>query len=472
MFFFIPIRTEKDTQNLPNVTLGLIAVNLIIWIFTNNVVSEQISELTAIHERLIEIEVPYLMDRMHENPNLFRGDSPDAVHQYVMREQIIPKDHAVHEEWRMLIDDFQAISKNTLFHKLGFIPSRFNLWKMFSSLFIHANFMHVFFNMLFLWLVGCNIEEDWKWKKFIGFYLLSGLVACLFHASFFPDSQTPLVGASGAIAGVMGAFMIQHYRTRIRFAYFFWLLIRPYIGTFAVAAGVVLPFWFVLEFFNAQWSSASGTAHWAHVGGFVFGGLFGLGAKYFEARDEETRLVQGGRETLKAEECTEALPGFPDVDPQSLPVAAESVPTLHAILQAQPDHLKARLQLARVSLKLGFHEDALVAYNRVIDLLFQNEQSDQIMELYQELKQRKLLSRMSASNMYQMAVFLESRQLYKGALSLLSSYIKRYPKGPMRPKAIYQSAVILKKKLHNDQLARSAIGFLKREYPDFLAQAG
>lgn len=371
----------------------------------------------------------------------------------------------------MLIDEFQSISTGTLFHEFGFIPARFDFLKMITSLFIHANFMHVFFNMLFLWLVGCNMEEDWKWRKFIAFYLLSGVVACLFHASFFPQSSIPMVGASGAVAGVMGAFMIQHFKTRIRFAYFFWLLIRPFIGTFAVAAGVVLPFWFLLEFFNAHWSSASGTAHWAHVGGFVFGGIFGLGSKYFEARQEETRT--GVQDDPSGQTGGEGgiPPESADIDPESLPVSAESVPTLHAILQADPDHLKARLQLARVSLHLGFRDDAMVAYNRVIDQFIESREQGGLFAVYQELRRGALLAHLSASNMFQMAMFLESRRYYKAALSMFSSYIKRYPKGPMRPRAIYKSAVILKKNLQNDKLARSAIGFLKREYPDFLPQA-
>jgi pentatricopeptide repeat protein len=471
MFFFIPIRTDKETRNLPNFTIGLIAINLIIWIFTNNVITRQMQEMSAIQDRLLEIEIPYLMPRIQENPDLLNGDSPDEIHDFVLKEQLVPKHDEVYEEWLALLDEYGAISQNTLFLRWGFIPSQLNLLKMLSSLFIHANFMHVFFNMLFLWLVGCNIEEDWKWKKFIGFYLLSGIVACLFHASFFAGSGIPLIGASGAIAGVMGAFMIQHFKTKIRFAYFIWLILKPRFGMFSVSAGVVLPFWFLLEFFSAQWSSVSGTAHWAHVGGFVFGGLFGLGSKYFEARKEETLLEQSGG-ALPAETDEGLPPALAGVDPELLPVAAESIPLLHAFLQAQPDHLKARLQMARISLHQGFQDDAMVTYNRVIDHLFQNKQPETIFSIYHELQQSDLLSRLSSSNMYQMGVFLKTRQYYKGALSMFSSYIKRYPQGPMRPRAIYESALILKRNLHNDKLARSAIGFLKREYPDFSPRTG
>lgn len=459
MFFFIPIRTEKDTRSLPNFTIGLIAINLLVWIFTDTIVKQQIADLNVINDRLMEIEIPYIVQG---KPDLLNSSSVDEIHNAVLKEQLIPKNHDVYDEWVRLLDEFQGNRQNTLFHRWGFTPSRLNLLKMFSSLFIHANFMHVFFNMLFLWLVGCNIEEDWKWKKFIGFYLISGIVACLFHASFFPGSQTPLVGASGAIAGVMGAFMIQHFKTKIRFAYFIWLFLKPWLGMFSVAAGVVLPFWFILEFFSAQWSAASGTAHWAHVGGFVFGGLVGLGSKYAEARTRETR-----GESISENRDEETSPVFAHVDPESLPVAAGSVPALHAMLQADPDHLKARLQLARISLHLGFQDDAIVAYNRVLDVMLQNRQNERLFPLYHELRQHKLLPHLSSSNMYQMGMFLKSRQYFQGALSLFSAYIKRYPRGTMRASAIYESAVILKRNMHNDKLARSAIGFLKHEYPDF-----
>lgn len=465
MFFFIPIRTEKDTKDLPNITIGLIALNLIIWIFTNTIISNQTDELVAIHERLLEIEIPYVMSNIQDNPELLNSKSPDEIHAFVLKEQIIPKNHEVYEEWRLLLDELRGLDQQTLFHKWGFIPRQLNLLKMFTSLFIHANFMHVFFNMLFLWLVGCNIEEDWQWKKFIGFYLISGIVACLFHASFFPGSEVPLVGASGAIAGVMGAFMIQHFKTKIRFAYFIWFFLKPWLGMFAVSAGVVLPFWFILEFFSAQWSAASGTAHWAHVGGFVFGGLVGLGSKYMEARTAEAK-----GEPVPNESDENIPPEILNTDPETLPIDAESVPTLHAILQADPDHFMARLQLARIHMHLGFTDDAMVAYNRVIDHLFQNPQDKLLFSIYQELRQHKLLSHLSSPNMYQLGLFLKARHYYKAALSLFSSYIKRYPQGPMRPKAIYESAVILKRNLHNEKLARSAIGFLKNQYPDFKPQ--
>jgi membrane associated rhomboid family serine protease len=79
----------------------------------------------------------------------------------------------------------------------------------------------------------------------------------------------------------MGAFMIRHYKTKIRFAYFFWLIfVPPIFGSFAIYAGIALPVWFVMQIVSARWSVEAGTAYYAHVGGFVFGAIIGMGMKF------------------------------------------------------------------------------------------------------------------------------------------------------------------------------------------------
>ncbi|MGH9246048.1 MAG: rhomboid family intramembrane serine protease [Acidimicrobiales bacterium] len=134
------------------------------------------------------------------------------------------------------------------------------------SMFFHGSLLHLGGNMLFLWIFGNNIEDHLGAVRYIGFYLVAGVVATLAHIAAQPSSVIPLVGASGAIAGVMGAYLVWFPRARILTLVFMFLLVE-------VQAMWVLGFWFVSQFFIAP---DSGVAWMAHVGGFVFGVAIGL----------------------------------------------------------------------------------------------------------------------------------------------------------------------------------------------------
>jgi membrane associated rhomboid family serine protease len=136
------------------------------------------------------------------------------------------------------------------------------------SMFLHGSLLHIGGNMLFLWIFGNNIEDVMGSLSYIGFYLLAGLVAAAAHIAVQPNSTVPVVGASGAIAGVMGAYMVLFPNVQIRTVLiFFFLFIRD------IPAKYLLGFWFLLQFFT---NPAEGVAWVAHVGGFIFGAIVGF----------------------------------------------------------------------------------------------------------------------------------------------------------------------------------------------------
>jgi len=134
---------------------------------------------------------------------------------------------------------------------------------IFSSMFMHGGFMHIIGNMLYMWIFADNIEDDIGSKKFIIFYLLSGVGAAMTQVLIDTESQVPMVGASGAIGGVLGAYLINHPKAKV-------LVLIPF-GFFSqllkIKAIYVLGFWFILQFI----SQGGGVAYAAHVGGFVSG---------------------------------------------------------------------------------------------------------------------------------------------------------------------------------------------------------
>ena len=140
-----------------------------------------------------------------------------------------------------------------------------------SSMFLHGGFIHLIGNMWYLWIFGDNIEDRLGRFKFILFYLICGIVSAFVHVYFNSQSGVPCIGASGAIAGVLGAYMVTFPRARVL------VLIPLFIvwETIELPAIVVLGFWFLIQFFSGAASISSphggGVAWWAHIGGFVLG---------------------------------------------------------------------------------------------------------------------------------------------------------------------------------------------------------
>ena len=163
----------------------------------------------------------------------------------------------------------------------GLVPAKFTVpevsrWfsfynpflSLFSYMFLHGGFWHFLGNMWFLYLFGDNVEEHLGSLKFLGFYLLCGLFSGLFHLVLNPWSNVPTIGASGAIAGVMGAYFLLYPRAKI--LTLIPIIIIPWF--IEIPAFIFLGIWFLMQFFNAAGSdAASGIAWWAHVGGFVSG---------------------------------------------------------------------------------------------------------------------------------------------------------------------------------------------------------
>ncbi|HEX9021948.1 MAG TPA: rhomboid family intramembrane serine protease [Nitrospirota bacterium] len=146
---------------------------------------------------------------------------------------------------------------------------------LFTSMFLHGGLLHVSGNMLYLWIFGNNVEDAMGKIRFIVFYLLCGVAAAYAHAFMNSSSRTPMIGASGAISGVLGAYLLLYPRARVVTL----VMIGFYIRTIEVPAMVVLGLWFGLQFLNALVTSSAGggVAWYAHVAGFVSGAaLIGL----------------------------------------------------------------------------------------------------------------------------------------------------------------------------------------------------
>ena len=139
-----------------------------------------------------------------------------------------------------------------------------------SCMFLHGGLLHLFGNMIFLWVFGDNVEDACGHLRFLAFYLVCGVAAAAIHVASDPASMVPVIGASGAISGVLGAYLVLHPRANVVLMIFFGVFVT-------VPAVLVLGLWFAIQVLNALQPANGGVAWWAHVGGFVVGALLIVG---------------------------------------------------------------------------------------------------------------------------------------------------------------------------------------------------
>ncbi|WP_040607476.1 rhomboid family intramembrane serine protease [Oceanicola sp. S124] len=170
-----------------------------------------------------------------------------------------------------IMGDAQAI--NAFFGTYAMIPARLSegdgAATLFTSMFLHGGFMHLAGNMLFLWIFGDNLEEEMGHLGFLAFYLASGIGAGLTHVISAPGSMVPTVGASGAIAGVMGGYLLLYPKAKVDILFIIVVIFK----IVPVPAWLMLGLWFAMQLFNGVGAdpTGGGVAYWAHAGGFLVG---------------------------------------------------------------------------------------------------------------------------------------------------------------------------------------------------------
>jgi membrane associated rhomboid family serine protease len=179
---------------------------------------------------------------------------------------------------------FELTNGNAFILKWSLIPAHITAGRdwvtIFTAMFMHAGWLHILGNMVFLWAFGPPMEDVMNPLRYLVFYLLGGTVAMVAQVMVIPNSRIPNLGASGAIAAVMGAFLVTYPRDRIRTVLFILIFVRI---TF-IPAALLIGFWFLIQLFNVGSvanAQTGGVAYVAHVAGVIFGAVF---ARLFQDR--------------------------------------------------------------------------------------------------------------------------------------------------------------------------------------------
>jgi len=191
--------------------------------------------------------------------------------------------------------------RSTPYQRLGLVPAHLRPHGLITHQFMHGGWFHLFGNLFMLFLVGPFIEDVWGRPLYLGFYLTAGVIGAVFFALRYPSFDGPLIGASGAIAGVMGAFLVRYWHTNIKFLYWFFI----FVGTFTAPAWLMLPLWFLRELFFAHGMDAvnpggggGGVAYWSHVAGFAFGVCTALAIRHWRIEERFIHHAIEGKITL------------------------------------------------------------------------------------------------------------------------------------------------------------------------------
>ncbi len=280
----LPIGHEESTvRRLPVVTFGIMAICIVMFLLLGQgtFVSGADDELTGRSDEAFEYywEHPYL--ELNDEFEILVSGGPDALEREFGElaeafDEMFegPELSSVLEEQQAELDRLTdtvlaSRDRHPLF-RWGLIPANFSFVGLITHMFMHGGWLHLIGNLLILYLVGPFIEDVWGRPLYALFYFLSGFVAAGAYTAFNLGSEVPMIGASGAIAGVMGAFLVYYHKTKIKFFYMVGFFIR---GTFDAPAWLMLPLWLGEQLALALLigGEMSGVAYWAHIGGFAFG---------------------------------------------------------------------------------------------------------------------------------------------------------------------------------------------------------
>jgi membrane associated rhomboid family serine protease len=306
-----------------------------------------------------------------EHPNRQLADAFDA------RIRLLDDVEPLQAEMNSLAGQYTELAATALTEQYAFVPAHPKPLAYITANFLHGGWLHLIGNMWFLWLAGFVLEDAWGRVLYSLVYMIAGVAALLVHAWVNAGSLVPTLGASGAVAALMGAFLVRFPKMRIEMMWLFLWMFRVRIYRFQAPAYALLPVWLLMEvFYGSLFGKMSGVAHWAHVGGFVFGvaaaavlHFTGLEHVANKAIEEEVTLnadpeITQASELIDRGQFDEAL----TVLSNHMAAQPDSIDACNLVQQAYwrkgdvPGYQEAITKLCTLHLKQRYHEAAWKDY--------------------------------------------------------------------------------------------------------------
>ena len=444
---FIPIGLdEAETRRTPWVSLTLIALNVLVFVVVSVAGNQSdIEEKAAGQFRQVAhylVEHPYLDLPPYLDKRLSDKDKQDlaSASRALSRAGRMPSDWEMQKEqerFDAMVEDYLAELRSSPVQKWGLVPAHPDALHFLTSMFMHGGWLHLIGNMVFLYLTGFFVEDAYGRILYPALYLISGVAAAAVHIVHNPGSEIPTVGASGAIAGIMGAFLVRYAKRRIVFLWMPLFPIPVLMRRIRVPAFVYLPFWFFGQVFLSELSGEkSGVAVWAHIGGFIFGFLvalliaaFGIETRYIDPAIE--RQV-GGTENAGLVRAIEA---------GSRGDLGEARRATGQILREDPGNLDALRYAYTVALSSNEPPEIGRHAARLLDALIGAGENDQAAYLIKEAV-TAVPTGLSARFLMRAGDFLARRGDGRQALELYDRVVEGFPDDPTVLRALIQSAEV------------------------------
>lgn len=412
MIFLFPISHESQIiRRIPYITISIISICFLLQIYSTFQIKKDKEHLQFALNNLRDYY------SAHSNKLTF----PDVFSQFISSQEWA-KEHPSSElttkeelEFNRLILEFLTIRENTLYYKYGYIPGRWD-FTIITSIFFHGGWLHLIFNMWFLWLAATVIEDLWGRIPFLIFYIFSGVVASLTHHLVFSELKQPLIGASGAIAGIMGAFLVKFFNTKINMFYLYFITFYPRHGTFQARAYIMLILWLLQQFLYAFLDPRGelGIGFWAHIGGFLFGSSAAFLLK--KSSIEQTYLLsktEAATSFYQNPLFSEALKLYDSANYQ------EAQAKLELLLSTDPNHIEAQMLMFQIANKKLDTAIATKYLSLVIENYIKKNEISAAADLYREYQSQYFPAELSSPSVLKLATYLKNNDELDMALTLL-----------------------------------------------------
>ena len=280
---------NMQARRWPVITIALIAINVIAFLLTFSTLESESPELheTRLHIRLLAAmhpeltltpEAQQLVEDIKKNEpaswELAKDPRRGIEDGWDAHIRLVDDPADLQVEMNSLSERYQQLRSNSMLENYAYVPAHPTWYSYLTANFLHGGWLHLIGNMWFLWLAGIVLEDAWGRWLYTAVYLVAGIFALQVHAWFNAGSNIATLGASGAVAALMGAFLVRFPKVRIRMVWL-WGIFRA--ARFSAEAYWLLPVWFLMELFSGVlFGGSGGVAHMAHVGGFVFGAAAAL----------------------------------------------------------------------------------------------------------------------------------------------------------------------------------------------------
>jgi membrane associated rhomboid family serine protease len=450
----------------PVISIALVLLNLLVFLGTHWQMEQDAPQRTQVRNHLVmlaamhpDLAMPrdaqsFVADFQKSNPGLWseiQSQNREVADAWDAKMRMVEDPGELQTEMDSLTQQFSALNNNSILDTYAFVPAHPTAISYITANFLHGGWLHLIGNMWFLWLAGAILEDTWGRVIYPIFYPIAGAASLQFHAWLNPGSTIPTIGASGAVAALMGAFLFRFSTTKIEVAVVFGLrsLTNLALGKgirFKAAAYWLLPLWLVMEIFSgAAFGAKSGVAHWAHVGGFLFGALVAVGLRY-------SGLEQKANAAIEDKVSWTADPAIVQATEQlEQGKLDQAVATLQAQLATKPDSLEAYSILPQIYWRKNDIPGFQSAIAKRCQLHLKSQNLEPALQDYDELMNSGGGSALAAATWLELARALESQQDFDRAASEYELLAQTHPAEKQSILALLAAGRLCLKKLNRPE---------------------